>query len=83
MRKYLAVLGVAGMLAVACAPGAGEISGATDAELDRACGALSRVGYDYWRLDPLGSMRMMEVAADIHTSHPGPEQTRKYCEKRN
>ena len=25
---------------------------------------------------------MLEVAADIHTAHPGPAQTREYCEDR-
>ena len=68
---------------VACMPGAGEISGASDSELDRACAALSRVSYDYWQLDPVAiGGRMMEVAADIHTAHSGPENTRKYCEGR-
>ena len=68
---------------VACTPGAGEISGASDWELDRACAALSRVGYDYWQLDAVAiSGRLMEVAADIHTAHTGPDNTRKYCKGR-
>ena len=64
---------------VACMPGAGEISGATEAELDRACATLSQVGYDYWQLNAVTvGGRTLEVAADIHTAHSGPEKTRKY-----
>ena len=70
-----------GILITACMPSAGEISGASEAELDRACSLLRSVGYDYWRMNALGG-RMLEVAADIHTAHPGPEKTRKYCESR-
>ena len=68
---------------VACTPGAGEISGASDSELDRACSALSRVGYDYYQLNvvEIGG-RTLEVAADIHTANTGPDNTRKYCEGR-
>ncbi len=55
-------------------------TGATAAELDRACEELSRVGYDYWQLSPLStSGRTLEVAAAIHTAHPGPEMTRQFC----
>ena len=80
LRISMALL--AGILAisVACMPGAGEISGASDSELDRACAALSRVGYDYWQLNVLDvGGRTLEVAADIHTAHSGPDNTRKYC----
>ena len=82
--KIVAIL-FAGAVAVsvACMPGAGEISGASDAELDRTCSALSRVGYDYWQLDPVAiGGRTMEVAADIHTAHSGPDNTRQFCEGR-
>ena len=68
-------------LFVACGPGVGEISGATDAELDKACAVLERVGYDYWQVG-ISDLRIMEVAADIHTAHPGPEKAQKYCEGR-
>ena len=64
-------------------PSAGEISGASSAEVDRACRALRAVGYDYWKLDVVAiGGRTLEVAADIHTSHPGPAQTREFCEGR-
>ena len=70
-------------LAVACMPGAGEISGATNKELDGACAALRRVGYDYWSLNVVAvGGRTLEVSADIHFAHPGPQQTREYCEGR-
>ena len=83
MRKTIAALTVAGIIALACVPSSVEITNATDAELDTACNALSRVGYDYWRLDILTvDGRTMEVAASIHTDHQGPEKTRKYCEGR-
>ena len=77
----IAIIGL--FLAVACMPGAGEISGATNKELDAACAALRRVGYDYWSLNIISvGGRTLEVAADIHTAHSGPKQTREYCEGR-
>lgn len=85
MRTRIAgiLLGCALAVGIACMPGAGEISGASDSELDQACSALSRVGYDYWQLNVLNvGGRILEVAADIHTAHTGPENTRKYCEDR-
>ena len=83
MRKAIAALTMAGLLAIACAPSAVGIANATDEEINRACNALSRVGYDYWQLDVLAiGGRTMEVAASIHTDHQGPEKTRKYCEGR-
>ena len=82
-RKAVGLLAVLPMLVVACMPSAGEISGATSTELDRACQALRAVGYDYWGLDAVAiGGRTLEVAADIHTAHPGPEQTREFCEGR-
>ena len=81
MRKLTLAITVAAFLALACMPAAGEITSATDQELDRACTVLRGVGYDYWRLNAVGG-RTLEVAADIHTAHSGPEQTRKYCEGR-
>lgn len=75
--------GLSFLTAIACMPNAGEISNATDAELNRTCSALSSVGYDYWQLDLIAiGGRLVEVAADIHTAHSGPEETRKYCEGR-
>ena len=66
-----------------CMPSAGEVSNASEEELNKACAALSHVGYDYYELDVLASGgRILEVAADIHTSHTGPDATRKYCEER-
>ena len=85
MKAKIGAVLLAGALTVtvACMPGAGEISGASESELDRACAALSRVGYDYWQLNVLEvGGRLMEVAADIHTAHSGPDNTRKYCEGR-
>lgn len=85
MKAKVASILFAGALtvSVACMPGAGEISSASDSELDRACSALARVGYDYWQLDPVAvGGRLMEVAADIHTAHSGPVNTREYCEGR-
>ncbi len=83
MRKALSTLLFAGIIALACVPSSTEITNATDAELDTACAALSRVGYDYWQLDVLSvGGRTMEVAASIHTDHQGPEKTRDYCEGR-
>ena len=36
----------------------------------------------YWLLDPVSvGGRGMEVAATIHSFHPGPEQTAQYCRK--
>ena len=85
MKAKVASILLAGALivSVACMPGAGEISGASDDELDRACNVLSRVGYDYYQLDvtAIGG-RLLEVAADIHTAHSGPDNTREYCEGR-
>ena len=70
-------------IAAACVPAVVEISNATDAELDSACNALSKVGYDYWELDMIDiGGRTMEVAASIHTDHMGPQETQKYCEGR-
>ena len=83
-NKIIATL-LAGALAVsiACMPGAGEISKASDSELDRACSALSQVGYDYYKLNAVTvGGRILEVAADIHTANTGPENTRKYCQGR-
>ena len=43
-------------------------------------GAAERAGYDYWKLDGLATGgRTLEVAAAIHTDHPGPAATRSYC----
>ena len=33
-------------------------------------------------LSPEFEVRVMEVAADIHTNHPGPTETRAYCQGR-
>lgn len=64
-------------------PDAGLISGATEGEIDHACNVLENVGYDYWNLNAgFLSGRTMEVAADIHTSHPGPANTMMYCTSR-
>ena len=83
MRKAIAALTIAGLLAVACAPSSIGLSNATDDELDRACTALERVGYDYYQLNPLATGgRILEVAASIHTDHAGPDKTQKYCEGR-
>ena len=85
MKGTVISIMLAGTLALstACMPSAGEISGASNSELDRVCNVLSHVGYDYYRLDPVAiGSRLLEVAADIHTAHPGPEKTRKYCEGR-
>jgi hypothetical protein len=70
------------MLIAACGPKVGEISGASKAELDQACKSLSRIGWDYWSLGLGTGGRILEVSADIHTFHPGPEKTKKYCEGR-
>ena len=68
---------------LACGPSAGKVSGATKSELDRACTALSRAGYDYYKIDVLSvGGRITEVSADIHVAHPGPAKTKKYCEGR-
>lgn len=62
---------------------AGDTSNATDEELVAACRTLSKVGFDYWKIaDITMDGRTMEVAADIHTVHAGPAETRRYCEKR-
>lgn len=83
MRKFIAIISIAGVIAVACAPSSIDLVNATDNELDRACTALSRVGYDYFELDPLAvGGRILEVAASIHTDHTGPNKTRQYCEGR-
>lgn len=74
------ILAVVMAAAVFAAIGDGNVSNATDAELSKACTRLKSVGYDYWRLDPVAAGgRTMEVAANIHTSHTGPVETRKYC----
>jgi hypothetical protein len=81
LRTAIAALLV--LLVVACAPSSIDLSNATDDELDTACTALSQAGYDYWQIaDVTTSGRVMEVAASIHTDHPGPDATRKYCEGR-
>lgn len=83
MRKVIGILAIAGLLAMACAPSSIELTNATDSELDSACNALGRVGYDYYQLNVLAvGGRTLEVAASIHTDHSGPEKTRKYCEGR-
>ena len=78
---FLLFLGV--FISFSCMPDAGEITSATDSELDRACRSLRSVGYDYWKLNALEvGGRTVEVAADIHMAHPGPKETREYCENR-
>ena len=49
MKGRIGVILLTTMLAasVACVPSAGEISGASDSELNAAGNALPRVGYDY------------------------------------
>ena len=85
MRKAstgLLCLGLALLGILACGPSIEDISGATVTEIRTACRELASVGYDYWQLDPLAvGGRTMEVAAAIHTVHPGPAQTRDYCRK--
>ncbi len=84
MRKAIAALTIAGLFAIACAPSSIDLTNATEEELDTACNALSRVGYDYYQLNVMAvGGRVLEVAASIHTDHAGPEKTRKYCEGRN
>ena len=62
---------------------AGDISNATEEELTMTCRSLASVGFDYWKIgDITMDGRTMEVAADIHTVHTGPDETRRYCEKR-
>lgn len=81
MRTTIAAVLI--LLAVACAPSSVGLSNATDGELDTACDALAKVGYDYYELNVLATGgRIMEVAASIHTDHAGPEKTREYCEGR-
>ena len=81
-RRLLVVV-VMSLVILSCSPSAGEISGASKGELDRACNALARVGYDHWNLDILAvGGRTLEVAADIHTAHPGPDNTREFCQDR-
>lgn len=83
-RVILLAVGIFLLGALACEPSIEEISGATLPEIRNACRALAQaeVGYDYWRLDPLAVPgRTMEVAAAIHTVHPGPTQTQEYCHK--
>ena len=64
-------------------PDAGLISGATEEELTHVCAVLADVGYDYWSLNAAFlSGRTMEIAADIHTSHPGPVNTMTFCTSR-
>ena len=71
------------ILAIACAPSSIDLSNATDDELDTACNALSKVGYDYYELNVLAiGGRTLEVAASIHTDHAGPGKTQKFCEGR-
>ena len=83
MRKAIAALTIAGLLAIACAPSSIGLSNATDDELDSACNSLSKVGYDYYELNVLAiGGRILEVAASIHTDHAGPDKTQKYCEGR-
>ena len=83
MHKIIGILAVVGLLIMACAPSSIELSNATDGELDRACNALGRVGYDYYQLNVLAvGGRTLEVAASINTDHAGPEKTREYCEGR-
>ena len=83
MRKAIATLTIAGLLAIACAPSSINLSNATDDELDTACNALSKVGYDYYELNVLAiGGRTLEVAASIHTDHAGPGKTQKFCEGR-
>lgn len=77
------VAGVAVVFALAACSSVGMIN-ASDSETRRACSALSRVGYDYWRLDPVAvGGRTMEVAAASHTDHSGPRATRDYCRGRS
>ena len=83
LRKTIATITIAGLIAVACAPSSIELTNATDDELDRACNALSKVNYDYYELNVLAiGGRILEVAASIHTDHTGPDKTQKYCEGR-
>ena len=83
MRKTIAALTIAGLLAVACAPSSIGLSNATEQELDTACNALSKVKYDYYQLNVLAiGGRTLEVPASIHTDHAGPDKTQKYCEGR-
>ena len=84
MRKAIAALTIVGLIAIACAPSSIGLSNATDQELDTACNALSRVGYDYHQINVMAvGGRITEVAAAIHVDHMGPEKTRKYCEGRS
>lgn len=83
VRIGIVTLGLGILMTLAGCMSTGEISGASDAELDRACSALRQAGYDYWQVAYVTfDGRTIEVAAEIHTFHPGPEQTRKYCQGR-
>lgn len=83
MRRWI-LIGLAAFAAtmVTCTgiPSSTEITNASATEVDTACTALERAGYDYWKLDGLATGgRTLEVAAAIHTDHPGPAATRSYC----
>ena len=82
MFKLLIMAMLALLLLTACVSGVSSIN-ATDREINSACNALRRVGYDYWEMDVtrVGG-RVLEVAAAIHTDHPGPEATRAFCTSR-
>ena len=71
---------VAGTIIACDIPASTEITNASATEVDAACAALERAGYDYWKLDGLTTGgRTLEVAAAIHTDHPGPAATLSYC----
>ena len=83
MKALAAAVAIVAITSAACLASSVGISNASDSEIRRACTALSQVGYDYWRLDPVAiGGRTMEVAAAIHTDHSGPRSTRDYCRSR-
>ena len=83
MKALLLAAAVAVIVFASAACSSVQMTNASSSEIRRACTALSRVGYDYWRLDPVAvGGRTMEVAAAIHTDHSGPRATRDYCRSR-
>ena len=78
--RWIALIVFLSAIMAACSieePSSTDLVNASDEELRKTCVQLRAFRYDYWLME--GPGRLMEIAAAIHTDHPGPAATEEFC----
>ena len=79
--RWIALIVFLSAIMAACSieePSSTDLVNASDDEKREACRWLRTFNWDYWSLGGIPG-RSLEVAAAIHTDHPGPAATKEYC----